>query len=947
MPRKTQDISVIAELDRMSVPYQWAGDDEIKIRCPFHVDEHPSCDVSVSKRVFKCHGANCVGSAGGDFVTLMAGILKRPRFLVLEELATRYDLADHKIVEPEAVERWHQDIWLAGPLLAELRKRAVTDEDIVKHKLGEDNGRITIPVTNQRGDVVNVRRYLPGAPGNEKMRNMRGRGSARLFPEDQMSYPAVMLCGGEIKAIVAARQLNPHGVGAVCATMAEDLLPPEMLKRFAGKAVYVCEDIDAHGRAASEKNCIGLKPLAAEVYDVLLPLDAEKFPKGDINDFVFNGGDLWALIENLEPWAGPLRTTLHDEEPIKLHLAAATSAKYAAQRVTVNAIVATMDTAPYVVPKTVIVRCDKSQPFCSVCPAWSSLDGKFEIHPEHGAILAMVSTSKRHLPEALMEAVGVPRACRVCEFDAQTYYNAEDARLTPQLELTERASDARLQPAICIGEGLDLNEPYEFTGRMYPHPMTQQSTLLISRYDPTRDALSTYTPQDTESLKTFRPREWTIAGLDEKLDDLYGDLERNVTRIRQRRDMHVVVDLVYHSALLIKMDNRIVRGWTEALIIGDSAQGKTETVVNMMRHYGLGERMECKNASPAGLLGGCQQVGNGRWFVTWGFWPANDKRLGILEELKGATVETLAKLTDMRSSGIAEITKIEKRRTHARMRLIATSNPRKDRAMSSFSFPGVEATQDLIGSMEDIRRFDVVHALAKNEVDAEKINQLNASLNGDHPRYSPETCRSLVLWAWTRTPEQTKLSKEVALECMGQATLLCEEFTDAVPIVDRGSMRHKLARLATALACRTFSASEDGYEIVVRPCHVQWVADFLRRTYSTKAMGYREFTDAIRATDKLTDVDNIKKAMSSAPFPYQLVEHLLRTEKLEVQDVMDWCSWDRPEALTFVALLVRKHALYREYRHYRKTGAFIGLLRSVLDSRSMPERPDFIKENEF
>lgn len=942
MPRKLTEISVLAELDRAGVKYDYSGTDDVKIKCPFHQDEHPSCDVSVTKRVFKCKAAGCKVPQG-DFVTLLAGIVNRSRAVVLEELGTRYDLGEVKIVELEAIMRWHANIWRAGPLLQALYDRAVTDEDIVEFKLGEDQGRITIPVPNERGDYVNVRRYLPGAPGNEKMKNQRGRGSAQWFPVDQLAYDKIMLCGGEVKSIVALRQLNPHGVGAACMTLSEDLLPPKLLQKLAGKTVYVCMDIDAHGRAAAEKNCAALMPLAAEIFDVLLPLDFEKHPKGDVNDFVKLGGDLWEVIQKCEPWAGPTRNVLlRDEEPIKLHMAEATRAKNAAKRVMVTGHVTAMVDAPYVVPKTVRVKCDKSMGFCSVCPVWNVSDPKFDVHPEHPSILSMVSATKSQIPEAIMEGVGIPKACRVCEFDVEAYYNAEDARLSPQLEITERAADQKLQPAICIGEGLETNASYELVGRMYPHPKTQQSTLLISKYDATQDALGTYVPRDLDKLEAFCPAEWTMQGVQDKLDHIYDDLERNVTRIWQRRDMHAVIDFAYHSPLLLRLDNRVMKGWVEVLIVGDSAQGKSEASQFMQKHYGLGERIECKNATAAGLIGGAQQLSNGRWFITWGFIPMHDKGLVILEELKGTKTETIGQLTDMRSSGIAELAKIEKRRTHARTRIVGISNPRFDRRMDSFSF-GLEAARELIGSPEDLRRFDCVHIVAADEVDANVINIKNMSLNGSHPTYGSELCRALVLWSWTRGPEQCTVPKDSSAECIRLATEMSEEFSDAIPIVDRGSMRHKLARLAAAVAARTFSADETREQLVVRPCHVQWVADFLRRTYSTRAFGYREFTDAAKSVASLSNPDKIKKHFNAMPFPAEVVESFLRADRIDVQDIQDWTGWDRTESLAFMSVLVRQHALRRNYKSYQKTGPFIQLLKGM----STPGKPDFIPEADF
>lgn len=49
-----------------------AGRTQLKIRCPFHDDERPSCSVNLDKRLFHCHAGGC-GASGNvlDFVWRM------------------------------------------------------------------------------------------------------------------------------------------------------------------------------------------------------------------------------------------------------------------------------------------------------------------------------------------------------------------------------------------------------------------------------------------------------------------------------------------------------------------------------------------------------------------------------------------------------------------------------------------------------------------------------------------------------------------------------------------------------------------------------------------------------------------------------------------------------------------------------------------------------------
>ncbi len=941
MAAHIDQVNVLAELERCGVVYHWAGESEDKTTCPFHDDESPSCHVNVEKRLFKCQAASC--GKHGDIVTFLAQLLATTRAVVLADLGTRYLIEDTKIVDMDVVERWHLSIWGAKHFLNELYARAVTDEDIRKYRLGFNGKRVTIPIKNATGDVVNVRGYLPGAPGSEKMKNMKGRGKPRLFPEEQMKYDRVVVCGGELKAIVAARELNPRGIGAVCATCGEGNWESEFTPRFKGKQAWVMLDVDEGGRVGAKNLCTALRFAADWVGDVLLPLDIDKFPHGDVNDFVANGGDLWTVVNLAEEWHPAAHSLDVESAPLEVSLSAAIKADLAGKRVSVACVVSAMDTAPYVIPKDCVVDCDRSAKVCFMCPVAQCDTNEFTLHPEPPAILEMAHSSSDVQRGALMKAFGVPANCRVCDVKAKTFYNVEDARVSPELDIVSQSAEDIRQVAYCVGDGLELNEHYRCEGRMYPHPKAQQSTLLISKYAPTKDALSTYSADDTGALRAFQPAEWTVDGIRDKLNSLYGDFEANVTRVYQRRQMHLTIDLAYHSPLFITFDGQRVKGWVEVLVMGDSSQGKSEATNNLMNHYQLGCKFDCKNASVAGILGGVQQLGT-RWMVEWGIVPKQDRRLVVFEELKGASTEIIGKLTDMRSSGVAEIPKIIKRRALARTRIIALSNPRSDRPLKTYNF-GVTAIKELIGNLEDVRRFDMALLVASHEVNASELNRLTRDRPKAEHVHPAELCRALVLWAWTREPQQVQFSRDSVPAVLDLSTTLCEEYTDAIPIVDRGSMRYKVARLAAALAARTFSSEGRVLEVLVP--HVGFVAQMLRKTYSTSTFGYKDFTEAITATDTVQDPDVLRKRINETPFPLDFVKHMLHANWVDLYDIQDWCGWDRVDAMELLSLFARKYALPREGRKYMKSSQFIELLKAMLESGEIPERPAFLEMGEF
>jgi hypothetical protein len=71
-------------------------------------------------------------------------------------------------------------------------------------------------------------------------------------------------------------------------------------------------------------------------------------------------------------------------------------------------------------------------------------------------------------------------------------------------------------------------------------------------------------------------------------------------------------------------------------------------------------------------------------------------------------------MSNIRSSGVAEMTKIQSERAMARTRLLWLANPR-DARMDDFTF-GVQALKPLIGNNEDIARVDMAMGAFSSEV---------------------------------------------------------------------------------------------------------------------------------------------------------------------------------------------------------------------------------------
>lgn len=929
-------VKALVEFERIGLKYEPAGESEIKLCCPACKEKNPSLSFNTEKNVWKCHSGSC--GKTGDIASLLAYALNVDRTAVLFDLSSRYDLEIIKTISPEVIEKFHKDIWNAGPLLKELRERGITEPLIRKARLGFHSGRITIPIYDRQGRVINIRRYLPGAPGPEKMKNTPGYGGTYIYQIEQLKYPKVWICGGEMKALVTGGLLNTSDIGAVCATAGEGNWDASLSKLFEDKMIYVCNDVDQAGMESSNRIAGYIFNSVKAVYITKLPLDPEKYPKGDINDYVGCEGatadDLLQMMKDAEQWFPPELEDQDDSDPVSILLSQATNAKYVGKKIEVEGIVTSMDTTPYLIPGEVDVSCDKNQPNCAWCPIKPKKPNEkgiveARVNSVSSGILEMVNSPKKNQREAIREALRIP-PCKVAEFSVKSHLNVLDLRMSPRVNIGDETSKNIVQPVLCVTHSVDMNSPYIMRGKVYPHPRNQQAVLLLNDVEAGEDSLTSFNPTEEQlaALAIFQPKEWSLNSLRDKIKSIYQDFESNVTRIFQRRDLHLTIDLCYHSVLVFDFDGRETNGWMNVLVVGDSAQGKTETAQRLRFHYGLGSRHDCKNATVAGLLGGLHQVGN-RWFVSWGHIPMNDRGLVILEEIKGARPEVITALTDMRSSGIAELSMIERRSAYARTRLIFISNPRSMRPVSEYNF-AIEIISELLDGLEDIRRFDFAIITSSSQVDLEIINKLSIDRPKIEHRYTSELCQRLVLWAWTRRRQDVVFTQETTRLILKRATEMSRKYSESLPLVDRGTMRHKLARMAAALAARTFS-TEDLEKLVVRPCHVEAVCEFIYKVYDDASFGYGSFSEAQINASKIQDPKLIETQIKGTRYPRDLVENLLFTDEITLADFNDWCELDQDAGVKMLSFFVRKRAIYRvkSKRAYVKTSGFILLLKSM------------------
>ncbi|MBW1712906.1 MAG: DNA primase, partial [Deltaproteobacteria bacterium] len=232
--------------------------------CPIHSEQNPSFSYNFKKDVFKCLSCD----ASGDLASLWGQVRGYDAQEGFKAFCREFGIgADDKRPKkrpdrqkPDKIipeEEWHRLKPLPETWLKKLKKERgwtqaaaeALDLRLWQNDRGQDK-RIAIPVRNDKGQLVNVRLYLPG--GKPKVRSWAsGYGASRLWPPPGQwrAGEPVWLCEGEPDAITAVSQ----GLNAVTQTAGAGTWKDEFNRAFKGRDVVVAYDADLKGRQGAEK----------------------------------------------------------------------------------------------------------------------------------------------------------------------------------------------------------------------------------------------------------------------------------------------------------------------------------------------------------------------------------------------------------------------------------------------------------------------------------------------------------------------------------------------------------------------------------------------------------------------------------------------------------------------------------------------------------------------
>lgn len=747
---------------------------------------------------------------------------------------------------PQQVEFWHKTLMGSPRALKYLHDtRGLTDKTMRKYLVGWDGMRFTIPIYDEDGDLVNVRRYKANAKSHkDKMISWGvGHGSGRLYGLEVLkNNEDVFYAEGEWDRILSMQ----HGFPTITDTSGAAVFKPEWARHFKGKRVYMMYDDDKQGDAGAMKAAQYLRGVALGVYRVKLDTGIDG---GDITDFYTSLGntsdDMWARVEEAVPLWEPKEkhsTPLYGK-PVTVE--ESQNVNYA-EPLELTVMVIGKQTPAFLAPKKITGTCSMSAgAVCNMCPLMLR-DGKLvkEVAADDETLLKFVNVGDMRKKELYGEIVG-SMCKKFVEFDVTDGYNIEELVVTPSLDHRSEDTETPIQRRVYnVGTySTPINQTVKIVGKQVAESSTQRGTFMGWSLTPINTDLEDFkmTPVIMKQLQLFQTKEGQTPLA--KCYEIARDLASNVTHIYGRPLMHIAYDLTWHSVNQFDFDNKPVRkGWLECLVIGDTRTGKSEAVTHMRRHYGAGVIKSCEGASFAGLVGGAQQVPGSKsgWIVTWGVLPLNDKRLVVLDEMSGLMAvrerNILGDMSSVRSEGKAVISKIVSDETSSRTRIIWLSNPSDGTRIADLPGSALRAIKQLVRNPEDIARFDYAMAVANNEVSPDIIN--STEHKKVRHRYTSDACHNLIMWAWSRKKDQVLWGRGTEEAVYDAAISMGGRYVSDPPLVQVENIRVKIARLAVALAARTFSCSKNGEKVWVRKAHVESAVEFLDSIYSAESMGY-------------------------------------------------------------------------------------------------------------
>lgn len=912
---------------------EWNERTRANVSCCFHKDKKPSLSINLRNGGAKCFASSCSSNnAGGKGIGNIVHFESKLKKISEDEAARNLYAEFIRPIVPIATLQQYEQNLKSDPKYAAIFSRAtgLTAATIDQFNIGFDrrSQRFTFPITNQFDAVVNVRFYRPKTV--RKSNDIKiyslviNKGTAKELRYGEMElYPWLLFktyttdkplffMASEREAMLAI-QLN---LQAICSTGGEGSWSDEWTELFTGYEIGVCFDPDRGGIKAAEKIVATLQSVTPRTTSLTLPFPPNYKGDKDFDDWILSkNGNQFALVNLLKENLEKISTT-SPSFPVETRRAKIEGEEWSVPKFFDDDIhsLGEIRTRTELLNQCVYTR----GIIAAVASKSFDIPYKFKLKTKHGIsdysvpvgreLVSFVGSNDSDVVATLSRLIG----STVIEWKSLAHIPISEVEVVPIADVgTESEGRYTVQRCYVLGKSIESNTPYELTVIPTTLTKTQEKICIIVSAVETSRAIDNwvFNEKETEVFKVFRPTK--SESVDQKLNSLAEEIATNHTKIYSRPDWHVVALLSWFCPIAFNFPGEVTtqRGWFNTLAIGDTQTGKSKVVATLQSLLKLGDIVNAENCTFVGLVGGAIKTGSGQMMLRWGRIPLCDKKLVIIEELSGLSVEEISNMSEVRSIGIARLDKGGlASQTPARTRLIALSNVRPMQRNLAQYLSGVKAIQELVGHPEDISRFDLIITLIDSEVASEVINSpIDETVEAT---FTPDDLRRLCQFAWSLKPNQIRITDEAYLICLDWTKKMQEIYHPSVPIFKAASGRLLLARIATAIA--TLQFSWDGNLLNVEPVHVEAAVNLLRSLYDKPSFGYLEYSKQMQDRENIQHLGELNRSVKSNVKPDILAsvfENLIHSSKFTRDELAAIGSMQLFQADDLVGALLRSRVI--------------------------------------
>lgn len=857
---------------------------ETAVCCPFphhtesgieYHETNPSAHINLDKGLFHCKVCD-VGLSEISFISKVLGTSYEAASKIAKLFTTKEDRYT-----------WNKDYNISEEIKNKCISLGISENVIDELELKTEMGdEISFPVF-MYGKLVDVRSYRPQDRAN-KIKSRVGATSGLIIPFDIWTKTPTnkwtIICAGE-KDMAVTRS---HGFNAITLTGGEKALP-KMTTPFKDRKVAICYDNDEAGIAGARALASELIKYVKEVRVVTNFHEVCKEHGEDLTDFFTKYNK---TKEDLMKYvlATPAYTIEEAKEEIQkrrplISLLEASKPQYINRVVQSNIqVVATYETA-MPVPTTIYAKKLNSNGDAKYNQMNVGEERTWELSENNCQdILKLIDNNftEDQIRDNIRSILGISKYERDIRIEKPTKDTVYQCNVTDLFEATAKDIATIEFTAYVLKKRLESGKKYLITYKLVPHPYKgQKLIMIIIDVEEACDSITNFkiTDEVKQELDLFKNLEGTVK---ERVHTL-SEMAKAYIGYDGYNNLIEAIDLSFHTVLEFNFGTfKNIRGYLDTLVVAESRVGKSSTAEALQKLYNLGAftSLAGNSATIPGIIGGSTKV-NGSYQTRAGLIPMNHRGLVIFEELAKCNSNLVRELTDIRSSNQVRIARVSGTLTlPALVRMITLTNVKNTghKIKPINSYPnGVDILVELIGSPEDIARYDLMLILG------EQGNRTTNPFWEPIKPFEPKAYQTRIRWVWSRTADQVLIDKEVGTYIIQKCNELNTKYDSHIKIFGTEAWK-KVARLSIAIAGYLVSTDTSYERIIVTKEHVDAAIDYLVSCYDNSTFKLKEYVAMERLYNEIDD-DGIALLQdlynSNASILLQL-ERLNRTNKQNI-----------------------------------------------------------------